>query len=54
MNCQNVCDEHTNRPNAHDECTNGLNPCMTHSNDQSDEHASNINKHDDETTEQII
>ena len=50
MNCQNVHNECMNHQNMHNEHTNGLTPCMTRSNDQSDEHASNTNMHDDETT----
>ena len=50
MNCQNVHNECMNHQNMHDEHTNGFNPCVTRSNDQSDEHASNTNMHDDETT----
>ena len=55
MRQMDMYDEHTDVQNMHNEhmnheCMNGLNPHMTHSNNQSDEHASNMNMHDDETT----
>ena len=50
MDVLNTCNECMNCQNACDKCTNGSNPCMIHSNNQSNEHASNMNTHDDETT----
>ena len=53
-NCQNTCDKHMNCQNVCHECMNGSNPRTTHSNNQSDEHASNTNTHNDETTSQTL
>ena len=60
MDIQNTPDEHMNHQNAHDKCTNtqntcdkcmnGSNPHTTHSINQSNEPACNMNMHDDETT----